>query len=142
MSNVEGERIRRMARSIPFLKHLGVRLVRLERGRSELKLNVTSSLTQSRGIAHGGVAASLIDSAAGLALCTMIKPGQMINTVEMKVNYLAPAPPGVLRASGKIIRRGKLIAVGEGEVRNREGVLVAKGSATYIILESTRSTPV
>ena len=96
---------------------------------------MTSSLTQSRGIAHGGVAASLIDSAIGLALRTMIKPGEIITTVEMKVNYLAAASPGELRATGKIIHKGKRIAVGECEVRNREGVLVAKGSATYIILE-------
>jgi acyl-CoA thioesterase len=135
VSEIEKELVRRTARSIPFLKHLGIRLVRLGHGRSEIKLNVTRSLTQSKGIAHGGVAASLIDSAIGFALHTMIKPGEMTTTVEMKVNYLAPVPPGVLRASGKIIHRGKRIAVGEGEVRNREGILVAKGLATYIILE-------
>ena len=135
VSDIEIELARRKVRSIPFLKHLGVRLVRLGHGRSELKLKVTRSLTQSRGIAHGGVAASLIDSAIGLALRTMIKPEEIVTTVEMKVNYLAAASPGELRATGKIIHKGKRIAVGEGEVRNREGVLVAKGSATYMILD-------
>jgi uncharacterized protein (TIGR00369 family) len=137
VSDIEVKWIRRMARSMPFYKHLGVRLVRLGRGRSEIKLKVTRSLTQSRGIAHGGIAASLIDSAIGLALCTLIKPEQMITTVEMKVNYLAPAPPGVLKAKGKIIRRGRRIAVGEGEVRDGKELLIAKGLATYIILEDT-----
>ncbi len=126
--------MRRVTESTPFHKHLGIKLVRLGRGRSEIKLKVTSSLTQNRGIAHGGVAASLVDCAAGLALRTMLKPQQMISTVEMKVNYLAPAPPGVLWASGKVIRKGNRIGVGEGEVRNKEGTLIAKGLATYIIL--------
>jgi uncharacterized protein (TIGR00369 family) len=59
---------------MPFYGHLGIRLVGLGRDRSELRLKVTRSLTQSSGVAHGGVAASLIDSAVGLALCTLIEP--------------------------------------------------------------------
>jgi uncharacterized protein (TIGR00369 family) len=100
-----------------------------------VELKVTQSLTQNAGVAHGGVAASLIDSAVGLALCTLIEPKQLITTVEMKVNYLAPAPRGILKAKGKIIHNGKRIAVGEAEVRGRDGTLVAKGLATYMILD-------
>jgi uncharacterized protein (TIGR00369 family) len=95
---------------------------------------VTRSLTQSAGVAHGGVAASLIDSAVGLALCTLIEPEQLITTVEMKLNYLSPVPLGTLKARGKIIHRGKRIAVGEAEARVRK-TLVAKGLVTYAILD-------
>jgi len=59
---------------MPFYGHLDIRLVGLRRGRSELRLKVTRSLIQGSAMAHGGVAASLIDSAVGLALCTLIEP--------------------------------------------------------------------
>jgi len=129
--------IEQLAKSMPYYQHLGIRLVRLNRGRSELLLKITRSLTQSSGVAHGGVAASLIDSAVGLALCTLIGPDQMISTVEMKVNYLAPARPGLVRAAGIIIQKGKRVAVGEASVF-REQKLVAKGLVTYMILEGNR----
>lgn len=131
--------IRHLARSMPFYRHLGIRLVGLGRGSSKVQLRLTRSLTQTTGVAHGGVAASLIDSAVGLALCTLIKPEQLITTVEMKVNYLSPAPVGMLRSTGKIIHKGKRIVVGEGEVRGKKG-LVAKGLVTYVILDLRRKS--
>lgn len=99
-----------------------------------MRLKVRRELTQDAGAAHGGVAASLIDSAVGLALCTMLSSQELITTVELKVNFLAPAKPGILRASGKILHKGKRIAVGDGEVRNEKGTLIAKGLVTYMIL--------
>jgi len=126
-----------LARTMPYYQHIGIKLVRLDRGRSELQLKMTRSLTQSSGIAHGGVAASLIDSAVGLALCTLIEPHQMISTVEMKVNYLTPARPGLIKATGMIIHKGKQIAVGEALVFE-ENKVVAKGLVTYMILEGKR----
>ena len=129
--------IEHLAVIIPNNRHIGIKLVRLDRGRSELQLRVTRSLTQSSGVAHGGVAAALIDSAVGLALCTLIEPDQMITTVEMKVNYLAPARPGLIRSTGMIIHKGKRIAVGEALVL-KENKIVAKGLVTYMILEEKR----
>jgi len=119
---------------MPFYKHLGLRLTKLSRERAEMRVRVTDRLTQGAGVAHGGVAAALIDSAVGLALCTTLKPEEVITTVEMKVNFTAPAKPGLLRANARIIQRGKRIAVGEAEVRDRNRILVAKGFVTYIIL--------
>ncbi len=121
---------------MPYYNHLGMKLTRLGLGRSEIKLRVTRSLTQDAGVAHGGVAAALVDSVVGLALCTTLKSKELITTVELKVNFLAPAKPGVLRAKGKILHKGKRIAVGDAEVRDSKGGLVAKGLVTYMILEN------
>ena len=129
--------IQQLARVMPFYRHMGIMLVRLGRGRSELRLKITRSLTQDFGVAHGGVAASLIDSAVGLALCTLIKPEQMISTIEMNVNYLTPAHIGIMKATGRIIHKGKRIAVGESLVFEQNKI-VAKGLVTYMILEGKR----
>jgi len=111
-----------------------MRLTKLGRGRAEMRVKVMNQLTQDAGVAHGSVAAALIDSAVGLALCTLLKSQEVISTVELKVNFIAPAQPGFLKASGHILHKGKRIAVGEAEVRDQGRTLIAKGLVTYIIL--------
>ncbi len=123
---------------MPFYKHLGINLRKLGLGRAEIQVKVGKHLTQGSGVAHGGVASALADSAVGLALCTLLKSREVITTVELKVNFLAPAKPGILTASGSIIHNGKRIAVGEAEVRDSKRTLVAKGLVTYIILANKR----
>jgi uncharacterized protein (TIGR00369 family) len=123
---------------MPFYRHLGINLAGIGWGRAEIHLKVGRRLTQSAGFAHGGVAAALIDSAVGLALCTMLDPQEHITTVELHVNYIAPAQLGVLKSRGKIIHKGRRIAVGDAEVRDERGKLVSKGSATYIILDNAQ----
>jgi len=126
---------------MPFYKHLGLRLTKLGYGESEMKVMVTRGLTQDARVAHGGVAASLIDSVVGLAVCTMLGRQELITTVEMKVNFIGPAKPGLLTATGKIIQKGKRIAVGDAEVRDSKKRLVAKGLVTYLILGKRTARP-
>jgi uncharacterized protein (TIGR00369 family) len=102
-------------------------------------MKVGRGLTQQAGFAHGGVSAALIDSAVGLALCTMIEHGSAITTINLQVNFLAPAKPGSLTARGRIIHRGKRTAVGDCQVVDKDGNLVSKGTATYLILENRKS---
>jgi uncharacterized protein (TIGR00369 family) len=119
---------------MPFYNHLGIHLTKLGPGSAEIRVKVTKRLTQDAGVAHGGVAAALIDSAVGLALCTMLRAEESITTVELKVNFTAPAQLGLLKASGRIIHKGRRIAVGEAEVKDQKRRLIAKGLVTYIIL--------
>ena len=125
---------------MPFYRYMGIRLTRLGWGRSEIRMRVGKGLTQNAGFAHGGVSASLIDSAVGLALCTMISKGDLITTIDLQVNFLAPAKPGLLTARGEIIHKGKRIAVGDAKVTDENGRLVSKGTATYMILENRSRT--
>ena len=119
---------------MPFYRHLGIKLTEVAWGHAEIQIIVDRKLTQSIGFAHGGVAAALIDSAVGLSLCTMLDPEDLITTVDLNVNFIAPARLGLLRTRGKIIHKGKRVALGEAEVRDNRGKLVSKGSATYMIL--------
>jgi acyl-CoA thioesterase len=103
-----------------------------------MRVKIGKRLTQDAGLAHGGVAAALIDSAVGLALCTMLTSQEFVTTVELKVNFIAPAKPGVLKASASVLHKGKRIAVGEAEVRDQRRTLIAKGLVTYTILGNSR----
>lgn len=126
-----------LANEMPFYHHLGIELKKLERGRAEISLKVGTHLTQQAGIAHGGVTGAMVDSAVGLALCTLLKPHTLITTIELNVNYISPAKPGLLTASGRILKKGVRIAVGEAEVKDSHQALIAKGLVTYMILSNT-----
>jgi len=102
---------------------------------------VGRGLTQQAGFAHGGVSASLVDSAVGIALCTMIDQSNTITTINLQVNFLAPAKPGSLTARARIVHKGKRTAVGECQVADEDGKLVSKGTATYLILENRSLGP-
>jgi uncharacterized protein (TIGR00369 family) len=130
--------LKRLARTIPFYKHLGINLAKVSWGKAEIRLKVRKQLTQSVGFAHGGVSAALIDSAVGLALCSMLDQRELITTVSLNVNFIAPAGPGVLTARGRIYRKGRHLAVGDAEVRDERGTLVSTGSATYMMLGNKR----
>lgn len=101
-------------------------------------MRVDKGLTQLAGFAHGGASASLVDSAVGLAICTMIDPGAAITTIDLQVNFLAPAKPGSLTARGRVVHMGKRTAVGDCQVADEDGKLVSKGTATYLILENRK----
>jgi len=132
--------VRQVAAKMPFYQFMGIRLTKLGWGRSEVRMRVGRELTQQTGVAHGGVSASLIDSAVGLALCTMIEYGSAITitTIDLQVNFTAPAKPGSLTARGRIIHKGKRTAVGDCHVEDEYGRLISKGTATYLILEDRK----
>ena len=125
---------------MPFYRFMGIRLNKLSSGRSEIKLRANAELTQQAGIAHGGVSAALVDSAVGLALCTVLEPATTITTIRLQVNFLAPAKPGILTARGRIIHRGNRTAIGECDVVDDDGKLVSRGTATYMILGKRKKT--
>ena len=78
--------------------------------------------------------ASVVDAAAFWAVFPQVERGMGLTTVEMKLNFLAPAQKGKLVAQGQCIKMGRTLALGETQVRNGEGVLVAHGTATMMVV--------
>jgi acyl-CoA thioesterase len=72
----------------------------------------------------------------------MIDRGSAITTIDLQVNFLAPAKPGFLTARGRIVHKGKRTAVGDCQVADKGGKLVSKGTATYLILENRKLDPI
>ncbi len=78
--------------------------------------------------------AALADETVAFALYSLVKPGETINTVEMKINFLGAVKEGHVEAEARIAKRGRTISLGEFTVRQGER-LVAKGLCTYIHLK-------
>jgi uncharacterized protein (TIGR00369 family) len=109
-------------------------LVEAEEGKAVFEAWPDESLLNPLGSVHGGVALTLIDSAAGCAVHTLLSAGTGYTTIETKVNFTRPIrPEGKLRAEGRIVTRGKQIATAEARVLTEDGKVVAHGTSTLMI---------
>jgi acyl-CoA thioesterase len=132
--------IRKMQTASPFWDLLGLELTDVRKGWARVRLAFDRKLVHPLGIAHGGTIFSAADSAVAMALIGMVDRSETFTTVEMKLNYLKPFERGSITAEAVIVHKGSRTALGEVEVRDDEGNLVAKGLATYMILEASWRT--
>jgi uncharacterized protein (TIGR00369 family) len=124
----------------PYFSLLSMEIKDLQWGTSLLEVQLEKKHLQPFGKVHGGVMASVVDAAAFWAVFPQVENGKGLTTVEMKLNYLAPAQEGKLIAQGRCIRLGKTLALGEAQVKDTEGVLVAHGTATMMVLANLNIT--
>lgn len=117
---------------------MGISLVSIDAGESELRLDLERHHLNPGGIVHGGVLATLLDASIGLALRSMIGMTTDHVTIELDVHYLAPARSGYLIGRGRALRAGGRVSYGEAEVFSDEGKLLAKGSATFLVVQARR----
>ena len=104
-------------------------------GRARLELTVEPHHLRAGTILHGGVFASLLDAAQGLAAGTLAPEVHDMVTAQLAVNFVRAARVGeMLIAHGEVQHSGRLTAVTRGEVRSSEGALLATGTATQLYL--------
>jgi uncharacterized protein (TIGR00369 family) len=118
----------------PYFQLLSMTILDLGEGTSRLEIAVQEKHHQPFGMVHGGVFSSLVDAAAFWAVFPLLEEGLGLTTVEMKLNYLAPATAGTLQAAGHCLKLGKTLALGEARIEDREGRLLAYGTATLMVL--------
>jgi uncharacterized protein (TIGR00369 family) len=128
------EQVRRVANASPYYLLLGMEITEIREGESRIQMRFKEELTHPYRIVHGGAIASLADSAVAMALVSLVEPKDRITTIEFKINFFVPISKGELKAHAKIIHKGSKTAVGDVDVINEEGKLVAKVIATYSIM--------
>lgn len=125
--------IRARLNANPFIKFVGIQVPQLGQGYARFVLPFKPDLANSIGLLQGGMLSALADEAVAFALYSLVKEGETINTVEMKINFLGAVKEGEVTAEARITKRGRTITLGEAEVRQGER-LVAKAMCTYIHL--------
>ena len=122
-------------RHVPFLDHLRIQPISAGDGQSEFEVTIAGIHLRTFGILHGGVTASLLDTAVGFAAVTVAPPGHHVVTVQLNMNFTKAVEQGeTLRAIGRVEHAGQRTAVVHGEVRNAENDLVAVATATMMYL--------
>lgn len=102
----------------------------------EMEMPNTQLLDNSIGIMHGGLTATLLDTAMGTLASKVPGSSRGAVTVEMKVDFLSPGIGEKFICRAEIVHNGRQLVRTEGKVRNEEGALIASASGTFFKLKS------
>ncbi len=119
-----------------YFRLLSMKLANFGIGFSVVEIGAQEKHLQPFGVIHGGVFASVIDAAAFWAVFGELDPDVGMTTVDLKINYLAPASSGKVIARGKRIKMGKTLGLGEATVLDSSGRVLAHGISTVMALPS------
>ncbi len=114
---------------------LGIRIEQLTRERTVLTMEHRRDLSMPYGVLHGGIVATLADTAAGLAMVADLQPGQAFATIELELKLLGAVREGTVTAVATPLHRGRTTAVYEVTVTGPDDRPVARFSCTQMILE-------
>ena len=119
-------------------KLMNMRLVEVGEGHAVFAVEPDERHYNGLGIAHGGLAATLLDSALGCAINTLMPPGRVFTTLEMKINYVRPMrrETGEVRCEARVIHSGGRTATAEGRITDAGGKLYAHGTATCMLFRA------
>ena len=119
----------------PYYQLTSMQIRKLGWGECRMHLPVLEKHHQPYGMAHGGILASLVDSAAYWAVFTRIDDGFKMISIDLKLNYLAPASQSDLWAAGKCIKAGKTLCMGEASITDQNEKLICHGTSTMMVLK-------
>lgn len=114
--------------------HFGFVLEKAEHGRAVLRMPVLELHKQIHRVVHGGVLASLADTAGGFAAFLAAPIGSRSLTIELKINFLEGVESGEVWADARVLRRGKTTTVVECDVTDQDRRLVSKALMTFTVL--------
>lgn len=99
--------------AVPFNAHLGLHVELLELGKAVIRMPFSKSHVGDvfRPAMHGGALAALIDATAGAAAMTHATANDRLSTIDLRIDYLRPAPLADVLATAEVRRMGKRIAV-------------------------------
>ena len=131
-----------LARAQERLRHsnpvnfFGFQLARAERGRAVFRMPVLEKHKQIHRVVHGGVLATLADTAGGFAAFLAAPPGSRVATIEMKINFLEAVGDGEIEADARVLRMGKTTCVVDCAVTDQKGRLVSKALMTFSVFRA------
>jgi uncharacterized protein (TIGR00369 family) len=125
------------ARSEFHRTFLGAQLERVTPGEVDVSLLVETRHLNLAGTLHGGLIATLADTATGLAFRTTLEAGTTSLTSSLSVTFLRPGRPGTVTAKGRVVKRGTRFGYAEADVEDGEGRLLARAAATFTVMPET-----
>jgi len=118
-------------------KTLDFTIIEVSEGRAVFQGTPGPAHLNPMGTVHGGWYATLLDSALGCAVHTMMPVGRGYTTAELGVNLVRAIGPKVtrVRAEGKVIHCGRQLATAEGRIVGPDGTLYAHATTTCLVFE-------
>jgi uncharacterized protein (TIGR00369 family) len=116
-----------------YQQAMGYRLAAWSEGEAVLLMEVGPQHLNRAGVVHGGVLASLVDTACGFAGSFAAVPGEQpkVSTLTLATSFVAPARGGPLRATGRVRGGGRSVFFAAAEIHDAGGALVAYGEGSF-----------
>ena len=123
----------------PMAFLMDIRLIEVSKGRAVFRGNPQEFHYNTLGSVHGGYGATLLDSAMGCAVHSVLDAGDLYTTLELKVNYLRPITldTGTVSAVATTVHIGRTTALVEGRVFDTQQRVYAYASSTCLIKRSS-----
>ncbi len=116
-----------------FFKTISMEVTSLNKKGAVIKIQTSRKHRNSWGSIHGGVVASIADSACGISVWPHLKDTEIVATISLHVEYMAPITPGdVITAKGRIIQQSRRIVRAEAVLTNQTKKIIAKSYATFM----------
>ena len=124
----------------PAAALLGMQLDEVEAGRTVFSMLADEVHENPMGTMHGGIVATLVDTAMGCALSSMLPADAGFTTLELKTNYVRAITQatGRVYATGTVVHSGGRVATTEARVHDDSGALYAHATSTCLITRGTR----
>lgn len=138
----------KICESLPFNRHLGLEIDYLKPNEAAFSFSMRDELVGNtvKGVLHGGVISAVLDAVGGMTACASaigrmdgLSPDEVkhrlarMGTIDMRVDYLRPGKGTRFFCAGKVMRTGKKVAVTRMELKNQDDLLIAVGTAAYIV---------
>jgi len=117
---------------------LGYDVTEVTQGRVVVTARPNGTLLNPAGTAHGGLAATMLDTCMGLAIHSTLDKGIGSTTLEFKISLLRPITPetGLITAEGVVLSCGRRVGTAEGRITDPKGRLLAHGTTTCLIFQA------
>lgn len=115
-----------------FARLIGMKLIDLQPSTAIVQIEMRDDLRQPHGILHGGVTATLVDTAMAYAVITCLSATEKASTVDLTVHYLRPHSEGAFSCTAKVVRAGRKVLTVSADVFNEQGKLFATAISTYM----------
>jgi uncharacterized protein (TIGR00369 family) len=121
----------------PIARTLNFQIIEVAEGRAVFQGAPGADHFNPLGTVHGGWYATLLDSALGCAVHTLMPPGRAYTTAELGVNLVKSIGPRVqrVRAEGKVLHCGRQLATAEARLFGPDGTLYAHATTTCLVFE-------
>jgi uncharacterized protein (TIGR00369 family) len=129
------EVVERMARSV-FHRAAGIELVRADVGAVEVSIVAGDQHRNLFGSLHGGIIATLADTAMGLSVLTTLDAGRTQVTTHLDVAFLAAGGSGLVRARGRVVKVGGRASYAEADIVDEHDRLLARAAASFVATDS------
>lgn len=122
----------------PISRLLGFSVTEAGEGHAVFQVTPGEEHYNPIGVVHGGLAATLLDSAMGVAVHSTLGPGEGYTTLEIKVNYVRPMTrdTGPVRAIGDVVHVGRRTATAAARLEDADGKLLAHATSTCLIMRA------